>query len=71
MTIISLDDVIELRKEVFEKFKAKVHVHDTCPAQSFSLDENNSEVQNFIIDYFKSKNLKAEFSINGLSFIVK
>ncbi len=71
MTILALDEIIELRKEVTEKFNKKVHVHDTCPAQSFSLDEKNLEVQNFITGYFNKKGLEAEFSSDGLFFTVK
>ncbi len=71
MSIVSLDDIIELRKEVLTKFNAKVHVHDTCPAQAFSLDEPNLEVCNYITEYFNKKGLRAVFSDDGVNFMVK
>lgn len=70
MAILSLDEIIELRKAVMENFNVKVHAHDTCPAQFFTLDEKNQKVEDFIIEYFAEKNLKAIFKQDGLSFEV-
>jgi len=69
--ILTLFEVNKLKKEVFDRFSAKIHFHDGCGGQYFSLDESNDELQKYITAYFTDMNIQAAFSEDGLYFTVK
>lgn len=69
--ILTLFEVNKLKKEVFDRFSAKIHFHDGCGGQYFSLDESNDELQKYITAYFTDMNIQAVFSEDGLYFTVQ
>jgi hypothetical protein len=69
--ILSLSEVSELKKEVADRFSVKIHFHDGCGGQYFTLDENNDELKSYINAYFLSKNMQASFSEDGLHFVAE
>lgn len=69
MAMISFDEVLKLKEAVKNEFGEKVHFHDQCGGQYFTLEvKNNRALQSFIEEYFKKLKLKAEFSDDGSSF---
>lgn len=71
MVTLEFAQVLELKKAVAEHFKDKVHFHDACGGQYFSLDQNNKDLENFIIAYFKYHNINVIFSANRLTFTLE
>lgn len=69
--ILSYSEAEKIKKEIEGKFAAKLHFHDVCGGQFFSLDEKNEELKAFIINYFLKKGAEAVFSDDGLQFYVK
>ena len=69
--VLTLSEVAELKKEIANHFSTQVHFHDRCGGQSFSLDETNNEIQQFIMAYFADLNMRAVFSEDSLQFTVK
>ncbi|MGN0692058.1 MAG: hypothetical protein ACI4K7_06910 [Oscillospiraceae bacterium] len=69
--IISISDASELKKASEEKFSSKLHFHDGCGGQYFTVDEPSDELKAFITEYFAAKNMRAVFSEDGSSFSVK
>lgn len=75
MAILSLSKIPELNHRL-EKYGYKIHVHDACGGQSFSLEataENtDNRVLDFLEDYFSSENMKITFfGKDKLNFIAK
>jgi len=69
MTVISLFKIIELKKQIVEKFGINMHVHDASPSQFFSFDEKVSdELKEFVKEFFKSEKVRIVFSSDGLEF---
>ena len=53
MVVINMFEIVELKKQIQEKFGVKLHVHDACYMQSFSFDNKASdELVEFITNYF-------------------
>lgn len=53
--ILSLYEVAELKKEIEEKFLIKIHFHDGCGGQYFTVDTPTVELKEFISSYFSKK----------------
>lgn len=72
MKSIPYDQVLALKKAVQEQFGAdtKVHFHDFCSSQAFSLEAPNAELQAFIEAYFAKQNARAVFNDAGTDFVV-
>ena len=70
MTIISFDEVLELKKACQEKFNEHVHFHDACGGQYFTLETDSDEIRKFITDFMLAKNYKVNFDKNKMSFTV-
>ena len=66
--ILNYDSVIELKNEVKKYYTDKIHFHDACGGQYFSLEVKNEKLLAFIKEYFEQKNIKAVFSEDGLTF---
>jgi hypothetical protein len=63
---ITIGEVSKLKADVKELFSAEIHFHDACGGMFFSLDEKNPALQEYLTDYFSGKNLKVNFSDDGL-----
>lgn len=70
MAVLTLDDIIQLKKQVQERFHETLHTHDTCGGQSFSVRELTPELRSFLTDYFRQKGLKPTFSDTDGQFVV-
>lgn len=77
--IISFNEVIELNHILEDKgLRFKVHLHDACGAQSFTVESledgsaegNVDEVKTEITSYFENKRIQIKFSQINLDFIV-
>ncbi len=68
--LLSFDDIIELKSNLLKIYNEKLHTHDTCGGQYFSLDKTNDEIENYIKQYLKKKNITPIFSEDKLSFSV-
>ena len=69
--MLNLDDIIELRKIIKDKYNQTMHVHDTCGGQYFDFNEKIDGIQDVVNDYLSKLNQKAEFASDGLSFTVE
>ena len=69
--ILALSDITKLKKEINDRFAVRIHFHDGCGGQYFSLDERNDEIQKYITAYFADMNMQAVFSEDGLYFTVR
>lgn len=65
---LNYEAVIELKNEAQEHFTDKIHFHDACGGQYFSLETKNEMLATFIEKYFAKHNIKAVFSDDGLNF---
>lgn len=71
MIILSLSDFIELRDYLSERGGVGIHLHDSCGAQSFSLERADENTVRLITDYFTNKGRRAVFSSDYIDFTVK
>lgn len=70
--ILNINEVIEFKNKVSEKFNTKIHFHDSCGGQCFSVENRCSdELKAFIEEYFKSKGGTVSFNADNSSFNVK
>lgn len=69
--MLELDNVIELKKLIKDKYNEHMHMHDACGGQFFDFDTKIVGIEDFVNDYLASIDKKAEFSPDGLSFTVK
>ena len=65
---LNYDSVIELKNEAQEHFTDKIHFHDACGGQYFSLETKNEMLVKFIKEYFAKQSFNAVFSDDGLNF---
>lgn len=65
---LNYEAVIELKNEAQEHFTDKIHFHDACGGQYFTLETKNEMLATFIEKYFAKQNIKAVFSDDGLNF---
>lgn len=71
MKIYSLETVIEIKRELAEKFGLDLHFHDGCGSQSFSFDAPvNADVADWITAYFGKLGGTVQFSESGAEFVV-
>lgn len=68
MVVISFSEVIKLKDAVSKNFDEKMHFHDACGGQYFTLEKTNKNLQKFITDFMKNSGYKAIFDDDGLSF---
>ncbi|MDF2473971.1 MAG: hypothetical protein K0R21_1753 [Anaerocolumna sp.] len=77
--IIGFNEVIELNHILQGKdLKFKIHFHDACGGQSFSVEPlgncacegHYEEMKKEITGYFKEKGITVKFSENHLDFIL-
>lgn len=68
--ILSLYEVAELKKDVEDKFSIKIHFHDACGGQHFTIENPTDELKKYIVSYFSKRNLNVLFSKNGTSFLI-
>jgi hypothetical protein len=69
--VLSIADVIELKQKIEEQGN-RLHFHDACGCQSFSLDSKcSTELKELIEVYFKARGAEVVFSEDGRSFVVK
>jgi len=70
--ILNLDQIINLKNQLSEKFGIILHLHDACGSQSFSFDMPVSdEIQKYISDYIQNLDGSVQFSQSGMQFIIK
>ena len=69
--ILKFDDVIKLKELILREYNAKLHMHDTCGGQYFSLDTKLDGVEEFVNEYLSQYNMSAKFSQDSLSFTVE
>lgn len=66
--ILTLNEVVDLKKRVDESFGVQIHFHDGCGGQYFSVDRPTEELKEFIIRFFDARNLNVLFSENWEQF---
>ena len=60
--LLTLDEVIELKELVKERFHTDLHYHDTCGGQSFEVDNMTPEMRAYFTGYFDALDLRTAFS---------
>lgn len=60
--LLTLDEVIELKELMKERFNTELHYHDTCGGQSFEVETMTPEMRAYLTGYFDALNLRAAFS---------
>lgn len=77
--ILSFNDVIELNHCLEERgLHFKVHIHDACGNQSFSVEpldnidnkDSINEMMHVVSEYFQQKNIRICFLENHWNFVV-
>ena len=48
MQSLALNEIVELKEEIYKNFKINIHLHDTCGGQYFTLDENNTAITEYL-----------------------
>lgn len=72
MINLTLNEVIDFKEMLYNKYKILLHFHDCCSGQHFSLDAPASDsVKSFISDFLKTNGFDAEFSEDSLSFFLR
>lgn len=71
MSIVDFSEVVKIKDAVKEKFNEKVHFHDACGGQYFTLEKTNPEMVEFIKNFMHKQGYKADFDKNGLSFTLE
>jgi hypothetical protein len=79
-TILTYNDLYEINQKLEEnELEFKLHLHDVCGSQSFTLEllrddinENNYDKMKYVIEnFFEEKHIKVEFLENNLEFVIK
>ena len=70
MAIIDFSEVIKLKEAVKKEFDEKVHFHDACGGQYFTLEKNDENLRNFITQYLKKDGYEVKFDTE-ISFVVE
>ena len=73
MKSVSFDVVIQLKKAVQAEFGegTKVHFHDYCSSQAFSLEAPNAALQAFVEQWFAAQGFRAVFNDAGTEFVLE
>lgn len=69
--ILSLNDIADLKKNLYEKFSVQIHFHDSCGGQYFTLENPTDELREHITAFFAKQNMNVLFSENGEHFSVE
>ena len=70
MAIIDFSEVIKLKEAVKKEFDEKVHFHDACGGQYFTLEKNDENLRNFITQYLEKDGYEVKFDTEN-SFVVE
>ncbi|MEG2080238.1 MAG: hypothetical protein RRZ68_01590 [Oscillospiraceae bacterium] len=70
MMALNFDEIIALSKYLSENDGVKIHLHDACGGQYFTLDKKSEKTINLLKDYFKQNKIVAHFSNNFDSFTI-
>ncbi len=77
--IVTFNDIIKINHILEEAgLRFKLHLHDTCGNQSFTVeplsdstfDSHYEDMKKVIINYFSEKGIAIQFLENGLEFVV-
>jgi|APHig6443717497_1056834.scaffolds.fasta_scaffold03451_3 hypothetical protein len=77
MAFLKFSEIVDLNKILNENnFACKVHLHDACGKQFFSLETTDKEIDfpiilEFIKNYFSEKNIEIIIGIDNKSFYLK
>lgn len=63
--ILTFNDVAVLKNILEKRFSSRLHFHDCCGGQYFTVEELSDELKAFLTNYFSERNLKVNFSENG------
>lgn len=69
--MLSLSDILELKKEIKSQFEVQLHFHDVCPKPYFTIENSYEAVEEFISKFLESRNYYPKFSDNHLQFTVE
>ncbi|MBQ8163030.1 MAG: hypothetical protein IJZ93_01510 [Clostridia bacterium] len=69
--ILSFSDITEFKKAIDQRFSIKIHFHDCCGGQHFTVDEMTEELKEYIASYFAERKLKVRFSEDSKHFSVE
>jgi len=78
--IITYNDIYDINVNLEKlELRFKLHLHDVCGSQSFTIEElSNSlsenkydEMKKVVIDYFDKKSIKAKFLAGNLEFVLE
>lgn len=78
-SIVTYNDIIEINRILDETgLSFKLHLHDACGSQSFTVeplsectfDNHYEDMKKVIIYYFREKGIAIQFLENGLEFVV-
>lgn len=67
--LLTLDEVIDLKEFVDERFGVHLHYHDRCGGQSFQAETMDPQLRAYLTGYFDALSLRTVFSDDG-SFVV-
>lgn len=67
MSALTIDQVLALKKAVQDKLGVYVHMHDTCGAQTFSVEKSamTPELRSFLETYFQKLGSTVQISDDG------
>lgn len=69
---LNLEQVINLKKELNDRFNIVLHFHDACGKQSFSFDDiPDKKVIEFLENYFMKMKSKVTFNSDNRYFTLK
>ena len=70
MAIIDFSEIIKLKEAVKKEFDEKVHFHDACGGQYFTLKKNDENLRNFITQYLGKDGYEVKFDTE-ISFVIE
>jgi hypothetical protein len=69
--VVGWDLVSDLKGKVTNLFNEHLHFHDGCGGQYFTLEKYDKDLCDFIVNYFKEKNIKVVFTEDSLQFTLE
>lgn len=70
--ILTIENILELKKELNERFGIYLHMHDACGAQYFSFDSAvDDDVADYVSNYASKHKCTVIFSDKKDSFTLK
>lgn len=69
--VLTLQQVMELKKHLEEHTNQSVHLHDACGGQYFSLDYADEQAHKVLVDYFSAKGISVNFAMDKKGFTLK